>query len=177
MEVLKNEQLRERLETACNLVDEDEFEEALKVVREELEHWGGSIYLLAFEHQVEQLRDFSSGDESMEMQRLDILDSLPGLAEKAAEKPGITFRDLPHRETPTPDEQEATRRWLLSQYLQHAYHFLVQKEYASALTEVRRMYILDPANTLAKDLETRLGARLAVTPGATPEQIGHTPTP
>lgn len=165
MDLSGNLQLRERLESVCNLAEEGEFDKALGIVRGELEQREGSIYLLALEHQVEQLKEFASDDDALEMQRLDILDSLPGLAEKAAESPDLTYKNLQVNPPLRSDELESARRWLLTQYLQHAYHFLVRSEYERALVEVRRMHILDPTNALAQALETRLRSSMSSSPG------------
>jgi len=157
------ENLREHLETACEQAEEGKFDEALIAIRTELQHFERSVYLLALEYQVEQLKEYSKGESVNEMQRLDILDSFPGLIEKAVEHPDTTAIRVELQSAPHPDEQEAARRWLSGQYLQHAYRFLIQKEYSRALTEVRRIYILDPANQLARNLETRIDAVLAGT--------------
>lgn len=152
--------LREVLDSACDCAEEGRCDEALRTIRTELERNKRSVYLLALEHQVEQLKEFSRNEPETEMQRLDILDSLPGLIEKAAEHPGLT---VDHHTSPPaghPDEQEAARRWLTSQYLQHAYRYLLQQHYTRALTELRRVYIVDPTNTLAKTLEERIDGLL-----------------
>ncbi len=156
MERLDKDRLRERLGSACESAEEGRCDEALQVIRAELDHHKKSVYLLALEYQVEQLREYSRDEPGTEMQRLDILDSFPGLIEKASEHPEVTADRLPLTPSAHPDEQEAARRWLTSQYLQHAYRFFLQKEYVRALTEVRRVFILDPDNPLAKNLESRI---------------------
>jgi hypothetical protein len=164
MESPKQQTLREQLASACSRAEDGGYDDALRIVRGELRQFEGSIYLLALEHQLEQLKEYSTDDDALEMQRLDILDSLPGLAEKAAESPELTYKNLSVREAPHPDELEAARRWLLTQYLQHAYQFMVQTEYERALVEVQRMYILEPENALAKALESRLRSYLTPPP-------------
>ncbi len=161
MDTPDKNRLRELLDSACECAEDGKCEEALRTIRAELEHHRRSVFLLALEHQVEQLKEYTRDEPRTEMQRLDILDSLPGLIEKAAEHPEITVDRHSPSPTPHPDEQEAARRWLTSQYLQHAYRYFLERHYTRALTEVRRVFILEPANPLARTLESRIDAMLA----------------
>lgn len=153
------ERLHELLLTACDKAEEGKCDEALSAIRSELLHRNRSVYLLALEYQVEQLKEFLRNEPQTEMQRLDILDSFPGLIEKASEYPDVTADNLLPSPAALPAEQEAARRWLTSQYLQHAYRYLIVKQFDRALVEVRRVYILDPENQLARNLEARITAK------------------
>lgn len=152
------ERLRELLLTACEKAEDGRCDEALSAIRSELEQRHRSVYLLALEYQVEQLKEFLRNEPQTEMQRLDILDSFPGLIEKASEYPDVTADNLLPAAAALPAEQEAARRWLTSQYLQHAYRYLILKQLDRALVEVRRVYILDPDNQLARNLEGRIAS-------------------
>lgn len=157
---IDKEHLRELLLTACENAEDGKCDEALSAIRSELEHRSNSVYLLALEYQVEQLKEFLGNEQQTEMQRLDILDSFPGLIEKASEYPDLTADGLLPSPVAVPAEQEAARRWLASQYLQHAYRYLILRQYERALIEVRRVYILDPDNQLAHSLEGRIRTML-----------------
>ncbi len=160
MDTPDKNRLRELLDAACECAEEGNCDEALHAIRGELERHRKSVYLMALEHQVEQLKEYALDEPATEMQRLDILDSLPGLIEKAAEHPDLTVDRPPISPATHPDEQEAARRWLTSQYLQHAYRYLLERRFTSALTEVHRVFILDPENPLARNLETRIDTML-----------------
>jgi len=146
--------LQQELLHACAAAREGRLNDALALVRTVKGQHRHNVYLLALERQLEQLREFSLGIPGTEIQQRDILESLPALAERAAESPEKTPALYALEKTATRREEEsAAKRWLVAQYMQHAYGFLVREEYANALAEVHRIFIIDPENERAKELE------------------------
>lgn len=149
--------LRDILREACVHAEAGEYMAALAAIREARRAHSTSIYLLAFERQVEQLREYTEAGDNTHMQQEDILQSLPGLAERAAEEPDATPEKVADSFSRTAKEEEkAAGRWLVAQYLQHAYQYLLRQEYRNAIAELHRIYVVDPENVPAKDLEQRI---------------------
>ncbi|MEW6512002.1 MAG: TonB family protein [Bacteroidota bacterium] len=123
-----------------------------------------NVYILAFEKQAEQLGALEATHSLTDESRGDIMDSIPGIIEKAVElsrtSAGVTVvtgigkpaADL-HAER---QERAAALEWLKNQYFQHAHDYVRKGEYQHALAEIRRVYIIDPANKIARDFEKQI---------------------
>ncbi|MGB2957439.1 MAG: hypothetical protein WBD30_00975 [Bacteroidota bacterium] len=119
-----------------------------------------NIYVLALEKQIEQLVELSEGNALTDEQRTDILESIPGIIDRAVEGPPP---DEPDEEqavreaqpAPRADraDREAALEWLKNQYFQHAHDYVRKGEYDNALAEIRRVFIIDSANETAKQFE------------------------
>ncbi len=137
------------------------YKEALVAIRKARALDTSNIYILAFERQIEQLEELTSTGKLTGDQRTDILDSLPGLIEQAREhqapltSPGAAKAERP----PTPEQQEqlrAARQWLKNQYFQRAHEHVKKHEYEHALTELRRVFVIDNEDLFAREFELKI---------------------
>jgi tetratricopeptide (TPR) repeat protein len=122
-----------------------------------------NIYVLALEKQIEQLVELSAGNALTDEQRTDILESIPGIIDRAVEGPPPEDPDegqpVTEPEPPSEDnraDREAALEWLKNQYFQHAHDYVRKGEYDNALAEIRRVFIIDPRNTTAKQFEKHI---------------------
>ena len=137
------------------------FADALATIRKAKALEPKNVYILAFERQAEQLQEFHTAGSLTDEQRSDILDSIPSIIEKALEvshtSAGVTnVSDLGSLSI-DPEQQRREKsvalEWLKNQYFQHAHEYIRKREYRHALAEIRRVYIIDPDNLVARALE------------------------
>jgi len=167
----------EKLAEAQTLADSGSYAECLALVNEakRLDH--SNVYILAFEKQIEQLIEFADAGILNEEQRTDILESIPGIIERAVEgtEPGGRGASSPDA-TPLAAherlEKTAALEWLKNQYFQHAHEYVRNGEYQHALAEIRRVFIIEPDNRLARDFEKQIEELAALTGGRRPPSTG-----
>ncbi len=151
----------EKLSAAQSKTEAAQYGEALALVREAKALEARNIYILAFEKQVEQLAELAGMKLLSDEQRTDIIESLPGIIERAAESSNAPSSTAPPPDTRAElnrerEERAAALEWLKNQYFQHAHDYVKKGEYQHALAEIRRVYIIDPNNTIAKDFEKQI---------------------
>jgi hypothetical protein len=178
--------LPDRLQDASTLAGQGEYVAALQQVRSVKSVQPENIYVLAFERQLEQLNELTDGGMITEEQRTDILESIPGIVERAIEQPNTRPADMasPDRRTAqaSSEERSAALSWLKNQYFQHAHDYVQKGQFSHALTEIQRVFIIDPNNDTARDFEKQIHKLLdlkqqsdgvmAVSP-ASAEDFGH----
>ena len=94
-------------------------------------------------------------------QRKDIIDSLPGIVQNAtaSEVQPEPSEEAPGQPEPAPEQREqvrAGRQWLKNQYLQRAHSHVIKKEYDKALSEIRRVFIIDDRDRFAREFELKV---------------------
>ena len=144
-----------------------------------------NIYVLAFEKQAEQLNELSTTKSLTEEQRTDILESIPAIIERALEAshtPGLVTDISAIRQgvdtTQGKKEKAAALEWLKNQYFQHAHEYVRKGEYQNALSEIRRVYIIDANNKVAQDFEKQIGQLAQLkTQQSTRQQTGFLTVP
>ncbi len=149
------------LTEAQQRADANDYPGALTMVAKAKTLERRNVYILAFEKQLEQLIGLSSLNILTGDQRTDILESIPGIIDRAleeSESPGASNGSQTRTEVFNRDEAEkrAALEWLKDQYFQHAHEHVKKEEYALALTELRRVYIIDPSNKTARDFERQI---------------------
>ena len=174
-ERLSSEELAGLLAQGRDLAEAGKHRDALAAVREAKKLHPRNVYILAFERQVEQLIELSLAGTLGDDERSDILESIPGIVERALA--GSGERAFPS--VPAPDaaaaeraraERAAAHEWLKSQYFQHAHEYVKKGEYDHALTEIRRVFIIDPENAIARDFEVQIGELSRTSREPTPAQ-------
>jgi hypothetical protein len=164
-----------------------EYKDALVAIRKAKALDSTNVYILALERQVEQLQQYGDSSLLSETQRVEVLESLPGLLQRALnqqsalqppEGPPATGETAIQEE----DEKQAAQQWLKNQYFQRAHEHVRRGEYQLALWEIRRVYIVDAQDRFAKEFEQRIVQLLEmqgqVTPPAPPtETPEETPQP
>jgi tetratricopeptide (TPR) repeat protein len=153
------------LDLANERLHQGEFAGAIEAIRSAKSLEPKNIYVLAFEKQTEELLELQQGGTLTDEQRTDIFDSIPSIVEKALElsrtSSGVTdisalgkqLQDFARQS----EEKAAALEWLKNQYFQHAHEYVRKGEYQNALAEIRRIFIIDPANTVARDFEKEIG--------------------
>ena len=137
---------------------------ALAAVREAKALEPKNVYILAFEKQAELLGTLESSQTLTDDAKSDILDSIPSIIEKAVElsrtSSGVT--DVTGLGKQVIDfarerqEKAAALEWLKNQYFQHAHEYVRKGEYQHALAEIRRVYIIEADNRVARDFEKQI---------------------
>jgi tetratricopeptide (TPR) repeat protein len=149
-----------QLQDASTLAERGEYAAALQHVRSVKSIQPQNIYVLAFERQVEQLLELTESGSITEEQRADILESIPGIVERAIEQPNVRPSELasPDRRATqaTDQERSAALSWLKNQYFQHAHDYVQKGQFSHALTEIQRVFIIDPDNETARDFEKQI---------------------
>jgi TonB family protein len=119
-----------------------------------------NTFLVALEKQLERLLVLPRGSEPSELQRKELLSSLPGLVKGAADslrgQQPAHARPAPaaqaHSKTDRPD-RDVARSQLKDQYFQHADEYLKKGAYGSALVEIRRIKIIAPDDPTVAEYE------------------------
>jgi hypothetical protein len=152
------------LDVATERLHAGDFAASIEAIKSAKSLEPKNIYVLAFEKQAEELIELERGGTLTDEQRTDIFDSIPSIVEKAIElsrtSSGVT--NIATLGRPVQDfvkqsqEKAAALEWLKNQYFQHAHEYVRKGQYQNALAEVRRVYIIDSANAVAKELEKQI---------------------
>jgi tetratricopeptide (TPR) repeat protein len=152
------------LEQSHTDVEAGKYLEALASAQKAKDLEPKNIYVLALEKQIEQLIELSAGNALTDEQRTDILESIPGIIDRAIEgappeEPSDEGREVseprPVREGGRED-RAAALEWLKNQYFQQAHDFVQEGEYDNALAEIRRVFIIEAENETAKQFEKHI---------------------
>jgi len=156
--------LEQQLSEAATHAEQGNYEAAVKAVRAAKSLAPRNVYVLAFERQAEQLSELHSSRALTEEARTDILESIPSIIERALEStrsPG-SATDISTLKagdaSQEKKEKAAALEWLKNQYFQHAHEYIRKGQYDHALAEIRRVYIIDPGNSIARDFEKQFEA-------------------
>ncbi|HEX7574319.1 MAG TPA: hypothetical protein VF514_14610, partial [Bacteroidota bacterium] len=162
---LNSSHLEQRLTEAQTRAEKGDYAAAVRAVGEAKSLAPKNIYVLAFEKQAEQLCALAAAKSLTDEQRTDILESIPSIIERALESsltPGapasISALKSGGDASQERKEKAAALEWLKNQYFQHAHEYILKGEYQNALAEIRRVYIIDPANAIARDFEKKFEA-------------------
>jgi hypothetical protein len=137
------------------------FQEALSAVRKARGLDPSNVFILAFERQIEQIQEHLSSGTLSDEQRRDIIDSLSSIVQNAtaAAVPDAGEADAAAQPEPAPEQREqvrAARQWLKNQYLQRAHSYVLKKDYDKALSEIRRVFIIDDRDRFAREFELKV---------------------
>jgi hypothetical protein len=138
------------------------IQEALSAIRKVRGLDPSNVFILAFERQIEQLQEHLASGTLTDDQRKDIIDSLTGIVQNATASdvpPEQRSEEVPGQTEPAPEQREqvrAARQWLKNQYLQRAHSYVLKKEYDKALSEIRRVFIIDDRDRFAREFELKV---------------------
>ncbi len=162
---LNSSHLERHLTEAQSLAEKGDYAAAVGAVREAKSLAPKNVYVLAFEKQAEQLSALDAARNLTDEQRTDILESIPSIIERALESSttpgtptGVSSLRSGGDATQEKREKAAALEWLKNQYFQHAHEYIRKGEYQNALAEIRRVYIIDPSNSIARDFEKQFEA-------------------
>jgi tetratricopeptide (TPR) repeat protein len=162
---LDSSHLERHLADAQSRAEKGDYAAAIRAVREAKSLAPKNVYVLAFEKQAEQLNELDAAKSLTEEQRTDILESIPSIIERALEfsRSPATPTDISALKSGGDALQEkrekaAALECLKNQYFQHAHEYIQKGEYQHALAEIRRVYIIDPSNSIAREFEKQFEA-------------------
>lgn len=144
---------------AYRLLESGKPQDALALVKRVKALEPKNIYVLAFEKQLEQFISFEIANSLTDEQRSDIMESIPGIIERAAEGAAVEILTAERDESAASkarDDKNAALEWLKDQYFQHAHEYVQNEQYEHALAEIRRVYIIDTENKTALEFEKRI---------------------
>jgi periplasmic protein TonB len=177
--------LKEHLLYVHTKAEAGEYTDAMAALRETRASVTDNVYLGALEKQLRQLIDLSEHRTLSADQRSEILEPLSGIIEKAL---GSVRQSIPVQPLPvtsvrlsatldTDERQQALDR-LKVQYFEQASRHLSAGEYDLALSEIRRVFVIDPDNSTAKQYESVIGELMHMKPPeATTDDADDDPRP
>ena len=169
----------DQLSEAYRLLESGKPQDALEIVKKVKSLQPKNVYVLAFEKQLEQFISLEGSQSLTEEQRADILESIPGIIERAAEGAAVEKLSAERDETATVktrDDKNAALEWLKDQYFQHAHEYVQKEQYEHALAEIRRVYIIDADNVTAQEFEKRIEHLIALKTQPVPPATSGAPT-
>ncbi|HTO95185.1 MAG TPA: hypothetical protein VMM80_12415, partial [Bacteroidota bacterium] len=176
--------IEERLRDVYEKTDSREYAEALDSLEATRLTDPGNIYIAALKRQLESLLSLSQADDLSEDRRRELMDPMQGIIECAVRDNHRQHTGAPdaqiqepapeaHRESHAGESGDAQKELeaLKLLYFQRASKFVMKGEYEQALAEVRRVFVVDPENTIAREYASRVeqliqhARRLASEPG------------
>jgi TonB family protein len=173
--------IEDRLREVYEKTDSREYAEALDVLEIARSSDPGNIYVAALRRQLDALLSLSQADDLSEDQRHELMEPMPGIiacalrdtqrenrsgitdlsrtqqggcAPAVPSPAGATDFASDHSTDGTDVQKELEALKLL--YFQRASKLVMKGEYEQALAEVRRVFVVDPENTIAKEYASRV---------------------
>jgi hypothetical protein len=139
-----------QIRRACEMILMGDYEGSLATIMVTRSYDTGNEFLHFIEHRFEKLCKEAKQEVLTEEDRKGFVRSLRVIIAEALEKAA---------DAPGTDEKESYRRGIeaIKQSLfKRAEHFIGKEKYRFAMTEIERIFILDPGNLVAKQFEHRL---------------------
>lgn len=141
----------DRLHDVQRKVETGNIQDALDELKEVKAADSKNIYIIAIEKQILKLTDAATPADL----RSEIVKSLPPMVERAINDSQRRLAEKA-QEPKESKEKEAALEKLKSQYFQRADEYVEKGDYEHALEEIRRIYIIDPNNVVAKEYEQKI---------------------
>lgn len=147
---MSSETLTTLLQEAQKKIRQNQFAEALRIIREAKIIDLHNVYLSALEQCISATRERSASDASFDPHQLCTI-----FAERA-------LVDLERRTAKrneqfiAPDEQTLEQEKIKNLYFQRTDELLERNDYSRALEEIRRIYVFDSANIVAREYEQKI---------------------
>jgi protein TonB len=126
--------------------------EAVKDLKEVKSADTKNIYIIAIEKQLTKVSDKNVTEEN----KAEITKSLPSMFERAINDSQRRFAAVKPQEVKDTKEKEAALEKLKTQYFQRTDDYVAKGDYAHALEEIRRIYIIEPNSIVAKEYEKKI---------------------
>lgn len=163
--------LRRQVLDILDLAKAGQFSKSLGTVKSAKSFYPKNIFVIALEKQIEKLlaMTYSPALTDPERQK-ELLESIPNLVHRAVEamdkeEPVPASRPSEHLE-----EREAAFARLKDEYFQLADSYVKNGEYQNALQEIKRVLILDPENSTAKEYQKKINEFVDLKAKSSPEQ-------
>lgn len=147
-------------------IDAEVYYKALSAIKDAKFTDPRNIYIIALEKQVKQLADFSKSNPDASARKKEIRDAIPELIRRAIEdsRKRVVSRDninsagegSGNDADPYKRERELALKKLKDQFINIAEEYIDRGDFQSALDEIRRIFIIDPNNSTAKNLELKI---------------------
>ncbi|HOV98579.1 MAG TPA: TonB family protein [Bacteroidota bacterium] len=141
----------DRLHDVQRKVENGNIQDALAELKEVKAADSKNIYIIALEKQILKLTDTETAAEL----RSEIIKALPPMIERAINDAQRRLAEKA-QEPKEAKEKEAALEKLKSQYFQRADEYVEKGDYPHALEEIRRIYIIDAGNVVAKEYEQKI---------------------
>lgn len=141
----------DRLHDVQRKVESGNIQDALAELKEVKAADAKNIYIIALEKQILKLTDTSITPDFKQ----EVIKSLPPMIERAINDSQRRLAEKA-QEPKEAKEKEAALEKLKSQYLHRADEYVEKGDYEHALEEIRRIYIIDPGNVVAKEYEQKI---------------------
>lgn len=165
-----NHTLYEVVSAHCNeckkYVEGELYGKALLAVKDAKYADPRNIYLIALEKQIKLLSDLSKARQTATSHKNQVRDSIFAIIRRATEdarsrgteNQGVDATENGNAYTADPytRERELALKRLKNQFIKIAEQLIDRADYQGALEEIRRIFIIDPNNATAKDLETKI---------------------
>jgi periplasmic protein TonB len=142
----------DRLHEIQKKIEAGKFDEALENLKEVKSADAKNIYIIAIERQIVKATDPTITEKN----KSDITNSLPAMFERAVSDTQRRAEALKQAEIKTTKGKEAALEKLKSQYFQRTDDYVAKGDYAHALEEIRRIYIIEPDSVVAKEYEQKI---------------------
>ncbi len=194
----------DRLREVFERTDSREYAEAVDALELARTADPENIYISALRRQLDALLSLSQADALGEDQRHDLMEPMPGIidcairdahrqrrtgtvgfssakpAGETADAPAVTHTtENDPEQSADPGDVQKELEALKLLYFQRASKFVMKGEYEQALAEVRRVFVVDPENTIAKEYASRVehliqhARALAAEPAPPADAIGE----
>jgi hypothetical protein len=174
-----------------SMAEGGQFADALIRLRKIKSSYPKNTFFVALEKQLERLLVLPRDTDPSDIQKKELIDSLPGLIHGAVEsmrhqQPVHPAPAEAHKPHPERIDRETARAQLKEQYFHHADEYLKKGAYGSALVEIRRVKIIAPDDQTAIEYErtirqlVELHQRSGIQPqdpAPEPEAEGRSPIP
>ena len=142
----------DRLHEVQKKIEDGKFAEALENLKEVKSADAKNIYIIAIERQIVKATDPTITEKN----KSDITNSLPAMFERALSDTQRRAEALKQSEVKNTKGKEAALEKLKSQYFQRTDDYVAKGDYAHALEEIRRIYIIEPDSVVAKEYEQKI---------------------
>ena len=142
----------DRLHEIQKKIEAGKFAEALENLKEVKTADAKNIYIIAIEKQIVKATDPAITEKN----KSDITNSLPAMFERAVSDTQRRAEALKQTEIKNTKGKEAALEKLKSQYFQRTDDYVAKGDYAHALEEIRRIYIIEPDSVVAKEYEQKI---------------------
>jgi TonB family protein len=146
-------------------IDADIYGKALSAVKDAKFTDPHNIYIIALEKQIKLLADLVKSKPTATSYKNEIKGTLPEIIRRSIEDSknrvsdkasGVQSAPPVHETDPYTRERDLALKKLKNQFIKLAEEFIDRGDYQSALEEIRRIFIIEPENAIARDLEKKI---------------------
>jgi len=173
-----HENVAAHLSECKKYVDAEVYYKALSSIKDAKYADPRNIYVIALEKQVELLSELSKKRTGVDSNKREVRATIPEIIRRAIDDSRNRYEmkqqnvksgeedDSPN--DPITLERDLAFKKLKNQFVKLAEEFIDRGDYQSALEEIRRIFIIDPENSIAKNLEKKIETLVSYQNAETP---------